>query len=139
MTAADQPADGCEPSRRVEVSERRLEDLLGYAPGALAGMPPSSVLDAVARDIAQRRRIEEALRRSEARLREAQQLAKLGSWEWDIPANLVTWSDELFRIYGLEPQSISPSYEDFLARVHPDDRADVDARNHKAFAGRLRT
>jgi diguanylate cyclase (GGDEF)-like protein/PAS domain S-box-containing protein len=78
--------------------------------------------------------IEEALRRSEARLREAQQLARLGSWEWDIPANVVTWSDELFRIYGLEPQSLSPSYEDFLQRVHPDDRDDVDARNHKAFA-----
>ena len=76
----------------------------------------------------------EALRRSEARLREAQQLARLGSWEWDIRANVVTWSDELFRIYGLEPQSLSPSYEDFLERVHPDDRADVDARNHKAFA-----
>ena len=85
-------------------------------------------------EAAQRRRIEEALVRSEARLREAQRLARLGSWEWDIVANVVTWSDELFRIYGLEPQSLSPSYEDFLERVHPDDRADVDARNHKAFA-----
>jgi diguanylate cyclase (GGDEF)-like protein/PAS domain S-box-containing protein len=78
--------------------------------------------------------VEAALRRSEARLHEAQQLAKLGSWEWDIRANVVTWSDELFRIYGLEPQCLQPSYEDFLERVHPDDREDVDARNHKAFA-----
>jgi diguanylate cyclase (GGDEF)-like protein/PAS domain S-box-containing protein len=76
----------------------------------------------------------DALRRSEARLSAAQQLAKLGSWEWDIAANVVTWSDELFRIYGLEPQSLTPSYEDFLQRVHPDDRDDVDARNRKAFA-----
>ncbi|MFP5362474.1 MAG: EAL domain-containing protein [Thermoleophilia bacterium] len=83
---------------------------------------------------AEHRRMEDALRRSEARLREAQQLARIGSWEWDIPANVVTWSDELFRIYGLQPQSLTPTYEDFLARVHPDDRADVDARNHKAFA-----
>jgi len=74
------------------------------------------------------------LRRSEARLSAAQQLAKLGSWEWDVAANVVTWSDELFRIYGLEPQSLTPSYEDFLQRVHPGDRDDVDARNHKAFA-----
>ena len=80
------------------------------------------------------RELVEELRRSEARLREAQQLARLGSWEWDIRANVVTWSDELFRIYGLAPQSMSPTYEDFLQRVHPDDRADVDARNHKAFA-----
>jgi diguanylate cyclase (GGDEF)-like protein/PAS domain S-box-containing protein len=76
----------------------------------------------------------EELRRTKARLSEAQQLARLGSWEWDITANLVTWSDELFRIYGLEPQSLSPTYEEFLERVHPDDRASVDARNHKAFA-----
>ena len=84
-----------------------------------------------------RRELEEllgALRVSEARLSEAQQLARLGSWEWDIRANVVTWSDELFRIYGSEPQSFDPSYEAFLERVHPDDRADVDARNHKAFA-----
>src|SRR3954454_1307933 len=76
----------------------------------------------------------EALRQSEGRLSAAQQLAKLGSWEWDVAANVVTWSDELFRIYGLEPQSLTPSYEDFLQRLHPDDRDDVDARNHKAFA-----
>jgi diguanylate cyclase (GGDEF)-like protein/PAS domain S-box-containing protein len=75
----------------------------------------------------------EALRQSEARLSAAQQLAKLGSWEWDIAANVVTWSDELFRIYGLKPQSLAPSYEDFLQRLHPDDRDDVDARNRKAF------
>ena len=80
------------------------------------------------------RELVEELRRSEARLREAQQLARLGSWEWDIRADVVTWSDELFRIYGLVPQSMRPTYEDFLQRVHPDDRADIDARNHKAFA-----
>jgi diguanylate cyclase (GGDEF)-like protein/PAS domain S-box-containing protein len=74
------------------------------------------------------------LRRSRAMLVSAQQLARIGSWEWDIPANVVTWSDELFRIYGLEPQCVEPTYEEFLSRVHPDDREAVDARNHKAFA-----
>lgn len=66
-------------------------------------------------------------------LEEAQALARIGSWEWDIPRNLVWWSDELFRVYGLEPRSIVPTYEKFLAHVHPDDRDDVDARNRKAF------
>lgn len=65
---------------------------------------------------------------------EAQQLARIGSWEWDIPNNVVWWSDELYRIYGLEPRSIVPSYEEFLAYVHPSDRDSVDARNRKAFA-----
>ncbi|UTI65574.1 PAS domain S-box protein [Paraconexibacter antarcticus] len=85
-------------------------------------------------DTTERRRVEAELRASRRRLAEAEQLARVGSWEWDIPANAVEWSDQLFRIYGLEPQSITPSYDKFLAYVHPDDRADVDARNHKAFA-----
>ena len=74
------------------------------------------------------------LERAERQLADAQQLARVGSWEWDIPNNVVWWSDELYRIYGLESRSIVPSYEDFLERVHPDDRTDVDARNQKAFA-----
>ena len=74
------------------------------------------------------------LERAERQLADAQLLARVGSWEWDIPANVVWWSDELYRIYGLEPRSLVPSYEDFLERVHPGDRASVDARNQKAFA-----
>ncbi len=65
---------------------------------------------------------------------EAQRDTGIGSWEWDIPNNHVTWSDELFRVYGLEPGETEPSYEEFLARVHPDDRDAVDERNRKAFA-----
>jgi diguanylate cyclase (GGDEF)-like protein/PAS domain S-box-containing protein len=79
-------------------------------------------------------RLEDELRRSERRLAEAQRLARLGSWEWDIAADAVLWSDELYRIYGLEPGAIVPSYEEFLARVHPDDRESVDQRNRRAFA-----
>ena len=71
-----------------------------------------------------------ALRRQD----EAQRVAGIGSWEWDIPNNHVVWSDELFRIYGLEPGETEPSYAEFLARVHPDDRDAVNARNEKAFA-----
>ena len=67
-------------------------------------------------------------------LAEAQQLARIGSWEWDIPRNIVWWSDELYRIYGLEPQSVVPTYERFLEHVHPEDRESVDERNRKAFA-----
>ena len=48
---------------------------------------------------------EDALRLRAERLDEAQAIAHLGSWDWDIRADVVTWSDEMFRIYGLEPQS----------------------------------
>ncbi|MFL5870626.1 MAG: EAL domain-containing protein [Solirubrobacterales bacterium] len=85
-------------------------------------------------DLTEQRRSEEELRRTRDQLLEAQTLARIGSWEWDIGANEVTWSDELYRIYGLEPNEVVPSYEGFLERVHPDDRESVDARNRKAFA-----
>jgi len=60
-----------------------------------------------------------------ARLAEAQELAHIGSWEWDMVADRVTWSDELYRIYGFEPQSIDITYERYLERIHPDDREPV--------------
>ena len=78
--------------------------------------------------------LRDQLAHARRRLAEAESLARIGSWEWDIVTNTVTWSDELYRIYGMEPQSLEPTYEAFLERVHPDDRESVDARNHKAFA-----
>jgi PAS domain S-box-containing protein len=57
-----------------------------------------------------------------ALLAEAQEVAHIGSWEWDVAADRVTWSNELFRIYGVEPQSIDITYERYLERIHPDDR-----------------
>jgi PAS domain S-box-containing protein len=59
------------------------------------------------------------------RLLAAQQLSGLGSWEWDVEHNTVDWSDELFRMYGLEPGSFAATFEAYLERVHPDDRARV--------------
>jgi PAS domain S-box-containing protein len=71
---------------------------------------------------------EEGKRDLERQLAVAQQIAHLGSWEWDLHSNRVVWSDELYRIYGLEPQSCPITYESFLTRVHPDDRAHVRSR-----------
>jgi PAS domain S-box-containing protein len=61
-----------------------------------------------------------------ARLAEAQAIAHVGSWEWDILTHRVTWSDELYRIYGL-PIGAPAAYEAFVARIHPEDRASVEA------------
>ncbi len=62
------------------------------------------------------------LARTAALLAEAQRLAHVGSWEWNVAPNVVTWSDEMHRIYGIEPGQFDGTYEAFLARVHPDDR-----------------
>jgi len=73
------------------------------------------------RDIGIRVLAEERLRKSELLLAEAQELAGIGSWEWDVATGEVTWSDGLFRILGLDPGSDVPSYEGYYGRIHPDD------------------
>ena len=68
---------------------------------------------------------DDRIARIERQLSAAQQIAHIGSWEWEIATNTVNWSDELYRIYGLEPQSCVITFDSFLARVHPDDRVRV--------------
>jgi diguanylate cyclase (GGDEF)-like protein/PAS domain S-box-containing protein len=70
---------------------------------------------------------QQRLFKSERQLAEAQELAHVGSFEWNIEDDEVNWSDELYRIYGLEPRQFEATYEAFLERIHPDDRAAVDA------------
>jgi PAS domain S-box-containing protein len=76
-------------------------------------------------DITGRQRHEQELREARQRLAEAQAIAHIGSWEWDIAANEVRWSDELHRLLGIEPGG-RLAYESFLDLVHPDDRARVE-------------
>jgi PAS domain S-box-containing protein len=64
---------------------------------------------------------------------EAQQVAHVGSWDWNIAADRVTWSDELFRIYGLEPQSRQVTFESYIERVHPEDRGFVRETVERAY------
>jgi len=84
-------------------------------------------LISIVRDITERERAEGALRRSEQRLNRAQEIAHLGSWELDLADDTLTWSDEAYRIFGLEPQEFGATYAAFLDAVHPEDRAAVDA------------
>jgi len=87
------------------------------------------------RELAERRRAEEALRESERRLNEAQRLARVGSWEWDLVADRGQWSDEHFRLLGVEPGTREPGYELLLESIHPDDRAAHQAAVAAAIAG----
>ena len=71
----------------------------------------------------ERTRIRQSLLLSQKRLAEAQQVSHIGSWEWNVTTNAVTWSDEAYRLFGLKPGAGGASYEKYLSFVHPDDRA----------------
>jgi len=79
---------------------------------------------AIVRDITGRKKVEEQLRLNETQLEEAQQLAHIGSWNWDLQTRLATWSDELYRIFGLQPQEREIGLWT-MDLVHPEDRAMV--------------
>ena len=77
-------------------------------------------------DITERKEMEEALRQREHDLQEAQRIARLGSWTWDLQADVTTWSTVKHDIFGLPPTE-EVTYETFMSCVHPDDRARVRA------------
>lgn len=81
----------------------------------------------------QRKQVEVALRRSEALLTEAQTLAHVGSWNWDLARDSVAWSDEHYRIFGLAPQAMPMNFDRVVKLVHPDDRSTVQAVVDKAL------
>ncbi|MHC4697718.1 MAG: GAF domain-containing protein [Planctomycetota bacterium] len=81
----------------------------------------------------QRQRARESLQESEARLSNAQRIARMGSWDWNILTDKLHWSDEIYRVFGLDPQSFGATYEAFLASVHPDDREYVQEQVNAAL------
>jgi two-component sensor histidine kinase len=78
------------------------------------------------RDIQELKETEKALLKSEARLNEAQRLAKVGAWELDLLTNELIWTDEIFRIFEIDKNKFQASYEGFLNTIHPKDRGMVD-------------
>jgi len=72
-------------------------------------------------DITDHEAVKAALRASEERLKRAQRVARVGDWDWDVATGQASWSDEVYRIFGLEPGSEQPSFELARSLVHPDD------------------
>ena len=90
-------------------------------------------------DVTKHKESEALLLKNEARLKRSQEIAHLGSWELDLIHNELTWTDEVFRIFGLSPGEFEPSYKAFLEAVHPDDRTSVDNAYSGSVRANLRT
>lgn len=88
------------------------------------------------RDVSELRRTLESLRLTEARLEEAQRLAQMGHWEYDMAREEAYWSDTLYPVFGLDPATTTDPGTEFMARVHPDDVAEVRAVMQRAFEQR---
>lgn len=86
-------------------------------------------------DVEQRKRAETALRESEERWRLASEVARLGAWDWDFKTDKVSWSDEHYHMQGYSPGEVTPSYEAWVVRVHPDDRPAAEASLRTARDG----
>jgi PAS domain S-box-containing protein len=98
---------------------RHIESQLSTVSNAQGGV---GLVVAVSRDVTERRQTEEALRARDLQLQEAQELANLGSWEWDLRTSTRTWSEQLSRIFGITADQVPPTLDGFYPLVHPEDR-----------------
>jgi PAS domain S-box-containing protein len=153
MTAANAQLDA---ENRAADAERRSEVILAVAMLLMvvgAAAYGYNISRRMRSDTAERERLIAELRNSEAtleqriaertealaktarRLSDAQRMARLGSWEFDLATQAVTWSSEMFRLFGYEPGEVAPTYERYLGLLHPEDRA----RSQAAVARALET
>jgi len=118
-----------EPFKQQYSSERRRSFLMLLVVLTL-GASTSLLLLRISRQ-------QEKLRASRESLNEAQRIAKIGNWELDIKRNRLFWSEEIYRILGMDPKKFRATYEAFLDTIHPDDRDYVNTRYQGAIKGQF--
>ena len=108
--------------REVTARRRDGSEFAAECSAAQQGRDMKQGILAIVRDVSESRRREHLLRRNELRLREAQQLARLGNLELDLEDGRMYWSEELFHLFGLDPGEATPDMRLFLTLIHPEDR-----------------
>lgn len=106
--------------------------LVNFLPVA-SSMPTHEALES---EIQERRNVEKELKILNQHLNAAQEIARIGHWQWDIGADKVSWSDELFKIYGMDNTG-GIRYDEYLERIHPDDREFVNTNIQNAFTEKM--
>jgi PAS domain S-box-containing protein len=107
------------------VSDRPVKDAGGAVTGIIT----------VVQDITERQRRQEELRSTRARLMEAERIARLGCWEWNLVTGEVWWSDATYRMLGFRPQSVRPEIDTMIEQLREEDRSKVRAQLDALYAG----
>ncbi|MBV8275074.1 MAG: GAF domain-containing protein, partial [Verrucomicrobia bacterium] len=105
---------------------KRLAMLELLASQAAISLDHARVYAELSRENSERKRAEEELRRSEAFLAQGQKMSHTGSWRWQVATDAVSWSEEHFRIFELDPKTDQPSYAAVMERIHPEDRQRIE-------------
>ena len=125
---------------RGELLNRAKDGRLYWESAAISGVRDAdgeiTQLLAVKADVTAQKEAEQALRDGEARLAEAQRIAHVGSWEWEVENGVMHWSKELYRIFEVEPERFRPTLEGTLDRIHPDDREMINRRIDDTINGK---
>ncbi|MFM7602213.1 MAG: PAS domain-containing protein [Pseudanabaena sp.] len=123
-----------EPEFRIVLPDGNLRYLKAFALIQRNDHDEPQRLIGINFDITAQKLAEEQLIKSDTHLKTAQRIGKLGSWEYEINTGKITWSDEVFRIYGIDPSSDPPTYDQLQLYVHPDDWEHFDNTVQTAMA-----
>lgn len=110
--------------------------IIGSLSAEIINVQGEECIIVLTRDVSAFKQAEEKLRKSEQQLAEAQRVAHLGSWEWNIGDDTLTASAELYRIFGISPEKLDATYAGILKMVHPDDRETYEKEIQAALAKR---
>lgn len=116
------------PDRSIKILQARGEILFDGHKRKLLG---------TAQDVTERQHLIEQLQQSDELYKQAQAISHIGNWSYDLETNTTYWTDEMYRIYGLEPQSVKLSFDQFLKLVHPEDRKLVKSFAEQAVKSKM--
>jgi PAS domain S-box-containing protein len=120
---------------RVRPLGSQVESIFSFSGTAVQEAPGKALAFVTIKDVTEQRHAEQALRLSEARLRNAQRIAKLGSWDWYLADDRMHWSDELFDIFEIPNGEFDGTYASYLLKVHPLDREATESAMRAALTG----
>ena len=120
---------------RVRRTDTTWERIISYSGTVVGDIGGKSLAFVTLRDVTEQKKTADAMRLSELRLRNAQRIAHVGSWEWDVPNDKLHWSDQLFEIFGIAKEQFEGNYQAFLCRIHPADRDAIERAKRAVLSG----